>query len=243
MSTYKLRLSVLTLGASSFALVRLDARPQFVARVPNANSIAGVQALGHRNAAGGGALNPFGTAFEAQGAQWTTALCQADSDGDGATNGEELGDPCCRWAFGGQLQRTGAQVSHPGVANAWTHAQVEAMTCQEAAVNQSGGGGEATAPVTSAPPVLSKAPLHGAAGRPSGSIDSGDDDDGTSAIATIDPAGLKETPPSLLPQTPSPTSAHAKTVTPTPTPTSASSTRYLSAVVAATAVIVFGLAL
>jgi hypothetical protein len=28
---------------------------------------------------------------------WTAALCQKDSDGDGLTNGQELGDPCCTW--------------------------------------------------------------------------------------------------------------------------------------------------
>ena len=27
-------------------------------------------------------------------------LCQEDSDGDGLTNGAELGDPCCVWKFG-----------------------------------------------------------------------------------------------------------------------------------------------
>ena len=29
--------------------------------------------------------------------QWTEALCHMDSDGDGRTNGEELGDPDCVW--------------------------------------------------------------------------------------------------------------------------------------------------
>lgn len=34
-------------------------------------------------------------AFAAAGHVWTKELCQADSDGDGATNGAELGDPNC----------------------------------------------------------------------------------------------------------------------------------------------------
>ena len=32
--------------------------------------------------------------------RWTTALCRSDSDGDGKTNGEELGDPFCIWERG-----------------------------------------------------------------------------------------------------------------------------------------------
>ncbi len=32
---------------------------------------------------------------------WTKELCVMDSDEDGATNGEELGDPCCEWRVGG----------------------------------------------------------------------------------------------------------------------------------------------
>ncbi len=32
---------------------------------------------------------------------WTKELCEMDSDEDGATNGEELGDPCCKWRVGG----------------------------------------------------------------------------------------------------------------------------------------------
>lgn len=34
------------------------------------------------------------------GNQWTLELCQRDSDGDGQTNGEELGDPDCIWKPG-----------------------------------------------------------------------------------------------------------------------------------------------
>lgn len=37
-------------------------------------------------------LNPFGADFLAAGRQWTSELASADSDGDGCTNGVELGD-------------------------------------------------------------------------------------------------------------------------------------------------------
>lgn len=60
--------------------------------------------LGHGTCAGGVAgnpnLNPFGLDWKQNGYEWTTELCQADSDGDGFTNGEELGDPCCTWVAG-----------------------------------------------------------------------------------------------------------------------------------------------
>ena len=44
---------------------------------------------------------------------WTKALCQADSDGDGRTNGEELGDPNCNWRPGATPSR--AATGHPGI--------------------------------------------------------------------------------------------------------------------------------
>lgn len=41
-----------------------------------------------------GTSTGFGTAGAAG---WSLSLCGADSDGDGLTNGDELGDPCCNW--------------------------------------------------------------------------------------------------------------------------------------------------
>ena len=49
--------------------------------------------MGHINTSGGGARNPFGLDFASEGTTWTVSLCGMDSDGDGFTNGEELGDP------------------------------------------------------------------------------------------------------------------------------------------------------
>lgn len=64
---------------------------------------------------GGGATNAYGAAFKAAGKQWTLSLCCADTDGDGYTNGVELGDPCCTWTTGKTPQRT-ADISHPALA-------------------------------------------------------------------------------------------------------------------------------
>lgn len=70
--------------------------------------------VGHQNMGGGGVRNPFGEAFAAQGRSWTADLCNADSDGDGRTNGEELGDPSCVWTEG-SIPAATSGLSHPGV--------------------------------------------------------------------------------------------------------------------------------
>ncbi len=45
------------------------------------------------------------------------AVCALDSDSDGFTNGDELGDPCCRWR-GGSADRSAEQhISHPNFAS------------------------------------------------------------------------------------------------------------------------------
>ena len=83
--------------------------------------------VGHENRAGGGARNPFGAAFAAAGRSWTSALCQADTDGDGFTNGEELGDPSCTWTAGGTPSRT-TGISHPGYADSTPATSAPATT-------------------------------------------------------------------------------------------------------------------
>lgn len=43
---------------------------------------------------------------------WDNAWCKRDSDGDGKTNGEELGDPDCTWSIGDP--NPAALVTNPG---------------------------------------------------------------------------------------------------------------------------------
>lgn len=69
--------------------------------------------VGHLNKNGGGARNQFGLAFAAEGNEWTQKLCNADTDGDGITNGDHLGDPLCVWQPGDTPSRTAA-ITHPG---------------------------------------------------------------------------------------------------------------------------------
>ncbi|CAL1532152.1 unnamed protein product [Lymnaea stagnalis] len=76
------------------------------------------QGVGHFIDEGTGHRNPFGADFETAGNAWTAALCQRDSDGDGLTNGQELGDPNCVWKEGAVPNRT-ASLSHPGICDPW----------------------------------------------------------------------------------------------------------------------------
>ncbi|KAL3870614.1 hypothetical protein ACJMK2_038662 [Sinanodonta woodiana] len=95
--------------------------------------------VGHTNALGGGQRNPFGLAFYAAGMRWTKDLCKLDSDGDGKTNGDELGDPNCVWT-NGQVPSKVVGLSHPGVCepmnsflctgkNAWVDCHVGEFSC------------------------------------------------------------------------------------------------------------------
>jgi len=61
--------------------------------------------------------NPFGRHFMLAGRRWTVDLCQTDSDGDGLTNGQELGDPHCVWQPGEAPARA-HNISHPGMDDA-----------------------------------------------------------------------------------------------------------------------------
>ena len=45
---------------------------------------------------------------------WSNSLCNMDSDQDGRTNGEELGDPSCIWTPG-DIPSATTGLSHPGI--------------------------------------------------------------------------------------------------------------------------------
>ena len=91
-----------------------DGHKSFQAKIPNGGKeIAGSKAIGHQNDIGGGTRNAFGKAFQNAGLKWSKELCEADSDGDGQTNGFELGDPDCCWNAG-DTPRFTTELSHPG---------------------------------------------------------------------------------------------------------------------------------
>ncbi|XP_071097014.1 dopamine beta-hydroxylase-like [Haliotis cracherodii] len=72
--------------------------------------------VGHLSALGGGDNNQFGLDFANNGHKWTKTLCELDSDGDGKSNGMELGDPSCSWtAASGNFPERKTGITHPGV--------------------------------------------------------------------------------------------------------------------------------
>lgn len=95
--------------------VEVASRPAYRDEIPNGYNIPGVDAAGHTRSSGGGPRNSFGEDFDANGRTWTVALCETDSDGDGLTNGQELGDPDCVWSKGDTPKFT-AGITHPGSA-------------------------------------------------------------------------------------------------------------------------------
>ncbi|TMW56991.1 hypothetical protein Poli38472_002916 [Pythium oligandrum] len=142
-----------------------SARPEFVQLIPNGDNVEGVQGLGHKDKAGGGSLNDFGKAFSNAGQEWTKELCEADSDGDGQTNGQELGDPCCKWTKGGTPSYTKG-VSHPGDATSkadsslWANVKCSSdsssNTTASSSTGESPAGSSTPATTTPAPSAASE---------------------------------------------------------------------------------------
>nr|AIG55511.1 secreted protein [Thraustotheca clavata] len=127
------------------------AKPQYVARLPNGANVPNVPALGHTDPTGGDAsVNAFGEDFHSNGKAWSTTFCQLDSDGDGATNGEELLDPCCTWKVGAKLSSTGTPTD-PGVKNTFTATQLAALKCSSSSSTNSSSTVTSTTTSTSTP--------------------------------------------------------------------------------------------
>ncbi len=93
-----------------------DARPARVSQIPNGSVIR--CAACHVNPAGGGTRTPFGEAINNNYlmpsgrtgvVQWNAMLAMLDSDGDGVSNGQELGDP-----DGDGMTDASIQVTNPG---------------------------------------------------------------------------------------------------------------------------------
>jgi len=102
-------------------LMRAHAYPSFRDTCPNCRNVPNcdgvlVNGVGHLNEAGGGPRNQFGIDFHEQyTGVWDEIICRMDSDGDGRTNGEELGDPNCVWTSGDTPEITEG-ITHPGLA-------------------------------------------------------------------------------------------------------------------------------
>jgi hypothetical protein len=84
------------------------------------------------------ALNAFGNAFANNNHAWNAALATKDSDGDGFTNGQELGDPT-----GSGTPITGASVSLPGDATS-----KPTLTLPNISISSPANGANVSAPFT-----------------------------------------------------------------------------------------------
>ncbi len=102
-----------------------DARPARVSQLPNGSMIGCASC--HVNPSGGGTLTPFGRDINndylvpsgrSGVVQWNPMLAMLDSDGDGVSNGRELGDP-----DGDNVIDSSIQVTNPGDPNSFVPQQ------------------------------------------------------------------------------------------------------------------------
>jgi hypothetical protein len=90
-------------------------------RVPNIANVPGNQApcqTCHVNAGGGSQWNVFGEQVKANldsGQPDWKKIFNLDADGDGFTNGQELGDPTGTWNPGSPNPTPSGGVTHPGM--------------------------------------------------------------------------------------------------------------------------------
>jgi hypothetical protein len=103
--------------------IGVSGKQSFQANIPTGGRVPGHPALGHRSATSGNSLNNFGQDYKRYGGRWTTAFCNADSDGDGQSNGLELGDPNCVWTRGATPQRL-TLISDPSDSRSMTAASL-----------------------------------------------------------------------------------------------------------------------
>ncbi|EGZ21633.1 hypothetical protein PHYSODRAFT_313728 [Phytophthora sojae] len=146
---------VIAIGLAGHFASNAEASRSYVSKLPNGSKVPGASAIGHTDGTGeDGATNAFGDAFAEADYTWTKTLCMADSDGDGQTNGQELGDPCCQWVKTTNpvvLWSTG--VSNPGDASKTSEPSLWAnVPCGSTSAPST------SAPSTTSPPVTTTSP-------------------------------------------------------------------------------------
>ncbi|XP_076104062.1 temptin-like [Mytilus galloprovincialis] len=116
---------IILLFSVLYVILNVDCYPGFRNKIPNGNFVPcncnnsnhaemAWAAVGHFKLDEGTAQkNPFGIDFRKNGMRWTQSLCNRDSDGDGYSNGEELGDPNCTWIEGQNPDYEA--IRHPGI--------------------------------------------------------------------------------------------------------------------------------
>ncbi len=116
--------------ASVGTAVQVDARLFRMRMVPNAIALGVSCNICHTEGRRGGTpRNSFGLAVEAlvtsNGREvfWGPELAALDSDGDGASNGVELGDPEGTWSAGDDAPE--GEITHPGDPDSFVRAAVD----------------------------------------------------------------------------------------------------------------------
>ncbi|KAE9037368.1 hypothetical protein PR003_g6594 [Phytophthora rubi] len=120
---------------AALAVSPVSGYSMYAMRVPNGDKVRGVTALGHLDPVLAGPMNEFGMDMIDADFHWTRDFCMKDSDGDGQTNGQELGDPCCEFVYRkNPVVRWTKGVSHPGDATFKSDPKLwEGIVCEEPA--------------------------------------------------------------------------------------------------------------
>jgi hypothetical protein len=169
--------ALVALSASS--LPQVNAYGKYIKLLPNGGDIPDNDNIGHLNAAGTAGVSVFGKAFKAAGNSWNTALCQADTDGDGFTNGQEMGDPCCTWTPTSTASLVTEGLSDPNDASKKPSNAALIAGCSASGKSATTSGSKETINDVLAPVSATSAPA--AAGTPT---DDDDDDSSESAVKT-----------------------------------------------------------
>jgi hypothetical protein len=116
---------ILFVSVYFFSITQSNARSWRVGQIPNGNKFG---CLNCHNSSYGGSLNSFGFSVKSvvgRGSKatfWNSVLAAKDSDGDGSSNGEELGDP-----DGDGKSTDGAEITNPSNPESKPQKPVEPM--------------------------------------------------------------------------------------------------------------------
>jgi hypothetical protein len=94
-----MRSIIIAFAALAMAAVGL-AYPAYNNDFPNGNTTPPSPILLGHPGGNTRAFTKVAVLYRGQGYKWTQTVCQTDSDGDGQSNGLEMGDPCCVWTVG-----------------------------------------------------------------------------------------------------------------------------------------------
>ncbi|KAJ0395009.1 hypothetical protein ATCC90586_003659 [Pythium insidiosum] len=165
--------------AACTATGRVEGFAKFALQLPNGDAVPDAPAIGHPDPKGIQGLNEFGKDWNKYGKGWTKAYCQADSDGDGFTNGQELGDPCCTWTPSNPSGLITEGISHPSdKTKTPTNDKLKTPSCGGAAAGNSNKTSSGSA--TDAQPTSPLAPA-----KPAKALPADDDEDDSEESAAL----------------------------------------------------------